>query len=179
MRRLSGLRYIHEARHGARGSLVQEGFAVLGIAVGVALLFASQVSSTSLTHAVAQLNGELVGSAQVQLKARGYEGVPERLLTEVRAAPGVRTASPVLERQVNLVGARGGRAAELFGIERGTFSGASVLRRFSAAQFSAVKAIALPTPFASEIGVGPYEGVRIQIGAKIIRSLARRKIARP
>jgi putative ABC transport system permease protein len=171
VRRLSGLRYIHEARHGARGSLIQEAFAVLGIAVGVALLFASQVSSTSLTHAVAQLNGELVGNAQVQLKARGYEGVSERLLAEVRAAPGVRNASPLLERQVNLVGARRERSAELIGIERGAFSGAPVLRRFSAAQFSNVKAIALPTPLSSEVGVGPYEGIHVQIGAKLVNTL--------
>ena len=45
--RLSGIRYIYEARLGARAVLVQEGFAILGIAVGVALLFASQISSTS------------------------------------------------------------------------------------------------------------------------------------
>ena len=81
MRRSTGLRYIYEARFGVGASLVQECFAVVGVAVGVALLFASQVASTSLTHAVAQLNTELVGSAQLQLKARGYEGVPEEVIT--------------------------------------------------------------------------------------------------
>ena len=45
---LSGIRYIYRARLGARAVLVQEGFAIVGIAVGVALLFASQISSTSL-----------------------------------------------------------------------------------------------------------------------------------
>ena len=42
---LSGIRYIYEARLGARAVLVQEGFAIVGIAVGVALLLASQISS--------------------------------------------------------------------------------------------------------------------------------------
>ncbi len=89
---LSGIRYIYEARLEARAVLVQEGFAILGIAVGVALLFASQVSSTSLTRSVAQLNSQLVGSAQVQLDARGPEGFQERLLGEVRRLPGVQVA---------------------------------------------------------------------------------------
>jgi putative ABC transport system permease protein len=89
---LSGIRYIYEARFEARAVLVQEVFAIIGIAVGVALLFASQVSSTSLTRSVAQLNSQLVGNAQVQLDARGPEGVSERLLGEVRGVPGVHVA---------------------------------------------------------------------------------------
>ena len=42
---LSGIRYIYEARLVTRAVVIQEAFAVLGIAVGVALLFASQVSA--------------------------------------------------------------------------------------------------------------------------------------
>ena len=46
--RLSNIAHLYLVRLKARVVLVQELFAVLGIAVGVALLFASQVASTSL-----------------------------------------------------------------------------------------------------------------------------------
>ncbi len=170
--RLSSIRYIYEARLGARAVFVQEGFAILGIAVGVALLFASQVSSTSLTRGVAQFNSQLVGSAQVQLKARGVEGVSERLLHEVRQAPGVKVALPVLERQVNLLGPHGERSVDLLGVEpRSVEASGPFLRRFSAHQLSSVQAIALPLPLAHEIGVRPLEVIRLQVGARFVETL--------
>ena len=170
--RLSGIRYIYEARVGARAVLIQEGFAILGIAVGVALLFASQVSSASLTHGVAQLNSQLIGNAQVQLKARGVEGVSDRLLREVRQAPGVKVAMPVLERQINLFGPRGERSVDLLGIEpQSVKASGPLLRRFSARQLSSVHAIALPLPLAHEIGAKPLEVIRLQVGARFVETL--------
>jgi putative ABC transport system permease protein len=169
---LSSLRYIYGARWGARAMLTQETFAVLGIAVGVALLFASQVSSTSLTRAAAQLNSQLIGSAQVQLKARGVEGVPEQLLGEVRRAPGVRSALPLLERQINVIGPHGERSVDLIGLEPKAVKLTNRLaRRLSARAISRVSAIALPAPIAQEIGVGPLEGLRVQIGARFANPL--------
>jgi putative ABC transport system permease protein len=176
LRVLSGLRYIYEARFGARASLIQEGFAVLGIAVGVALLFASQVSSTSLDHAVAQLNSQLVGRAQVQLKARGYEGVSDRLLEQVRSAPGVSRAYPLLERQTNLIGPYGERPIDLIGTEPSALSGSPLLRRFSPAQLASVRSsalpiIALPSPLASEVGARASGHVQLQVGARLVSTL--------
>jgi putative ABC transport system permease protein len=168
---LSGLRFIYEARLGARASLIQEGFAVLGIAVGVALLFASQVSSTSLTRSVAQLNSQLVGGAQVQLKARDYEGVSEQLLEQVRSAPGVSGAFSLLERQMNLLGPRGERPVELIGVEPNLAGTSPLLQRFSAAQLASVRAIALPSPLAGEVGVRAFGHVRLQVGAKFVRTV--------
>ena len=67
---------------------------------------------------VTQLNSQLVGSAQLQLDARGPEGFPERLLGEVRRVPGVQVALPILERQVNVIGPRGReRSVDLIGVE--------------------------------------------------------------
>lgn len=170
--RLSGLRYIYEARLGVGASLIQEGFAVLGIAVGVALLFASQVSSTSLTRAVAQLNSQLVGSSQVQLKARDVEGVPEQLLEQVRRAPGVTSASPILERQTNLIGAHGERPVDLIGIEPNALKAwGPLLRRFSGRQLASAKAIALPSSLAKEIHLHSLETVQLQVGAKYVETL--------
>ncbi len=166
------IRYIYEARFATRAVVVQEGFAVLGIAVGVALLFASQVSSSSLNGAVSQLNNQLVGSAQVQLKARSYQGVPERLLYEVRRAPGVRVALPILERQINVIGSHGERPALLIGVEPKAMKVSSKFdHRFSAEQLAHVPAIALPAPLDHEIGSGPLEAVRVQVGARFVKTL--------
>jgi putative ABC transport system permease protein len=170
--KLSGIRYIYEARLGARAVLVQEGFAILGIAVGVALLFASQVSSTSLARSAAQLNSQFVGSAQLQLEARGPEGFGEQLLGEVRHIPGVQVALPIFDRQVNVIGRRGERSADLIGVEpRSVRASGPLLRRFSARQLVNLRAVILPTPLASEVGVGALQTVKLQVGASFVESL--------
>jgi putative ABC transport system permease protein len=171
LRHLSGLRYIYEARLGARASLIQEGFAVLGIAVGVALLFASQVSSTSLTRSVTQLDSQLVGDAQLQLKARDFQGVSTRLVEQVQHAPGVTNAFPMLERQINLIGPDGERPVVLLGVEPNSSSGVPLLRRFSAAQLATVRAIGLPSQLATEVGARALTRVHVQVGAKFVRAL--------
>lgn len=169
---LSGILYIYRARLEARTVLVQEGFAILGIAVGVALLFASQVASTSLSQSTAQLTDEFVGSAQVQLEARGPEGVSEQLLHEVRHAPGVQVALPIFERQLNLIGRRAERSVDLIGVDpRWVRASGPLLKRFSAQQLAAQQAIALPVPLAAEVGAGPLEPVKLQIGARFSETL--------
>jgi putative ABC transport system permease protein len=172
MIRLSSIRYIYEAWLGSRAVRVQECFAILGIAVGMALLFASQVSSTSLARSETQLNTQLVGNAQLQLDARGPEGVGEGLLTQVRGASGVQVALPIYERQVNVIGARGERSVDLIGMDpHSVHASGSLLRRFSAHQLVSLRAIALPEPIAEEIGAGPLVQVKLQIGARRVETL--------
>lgn len=169
---LSGILYLYEIRLKSKTVLIQEAFAVLGIAIGVALLFASQIASTSLTSSVAQLNTQFVGSAQVQLEARGPEGVSERLLGEVNRQPGVQVALPVFDKQVNVVGGRGERSVYLIGVNpQQVRASGPLLRRFSARQLSGQHAIALPTPLANEIGVGPLQTAKLQIGANYVETL--------
>lgn len=166
MIRLSALRYVYEARLATRAVVLQEGFALAGIAVGVALFFASQVSASSLNHGVSQLNNQLVGNAQVQLKARSYQGVSEHMLTEVRAVRSVENALPIDERQVNLIGNRGERPVLLIGVEPAALKLSSKFdRRFSARQLARFHAIAVPAPLDHEIGDGPLESVHIQVGS--------------
>ncbi len=168
----SGIRYIYEARFEAKAVLVQEVFAILGIAVGVALLFASQVASTSLSHSASQLNGQLVGSAQVQLDSRGPEGFDEGLLVKVRRLPDVQVALPVFERQINVIGSGRERSVELVGMDpHSVRASGPLLRRFSANQLAALHAIALPAPLASEIGVGPLVPIKVEIGARTVETL--------
>ena len=169
---LSGILYIYRARLQAKAVLLQECFAILGIAVGVALLFASQIASASLTDSVAQLSSQLVGNAQVQLEARGPEGFPQRLLAEVKGAPGVESALPVFDRQMNIIGPHGERSIDLIGVEPNSIrTSNSLLHRFSAKQLSAQHAIALPTQLANEIGAGPLETVKMQVGASYVETL--------
>lgn len=165
--------WLYRARLRARAVLVQECFAILGIAVGVALLFASQVASTSLNHSVSQLTKEIVGATQYQLDSRGPGGFDESVLNEVRRVPGVKTAFPVLEQQANVIGPKGvQRSVDLIGTDPrfAHFTG-TLLRRFSAAQLAAQRAIALPAPLAAEIGVGPLQTMTIQIGARVEQTL--------
>ncbi len=168
--KLSGIRYIYEGHIGARSVLVQQGFAILGIAVGVALLFASQVSRTSLTRSVAQIASELVGSSQLQLGARGPEGFHESVLEEVRRQPGVQNALPVLERQVNVIGGAAERSVDLIGVEPASLRGSlPLLRHFSVRLLRHARGVALPAPLASEIDAGVL--VKLQIGGRFVESL--------
>jgi putative ABC transport system permease protein len=99
----ANLLYIYRSRLRSRNVVVQDACAVAGIAVGVGLLFAAQVASTSLTQSVQRLSRQLVGNTQYQLDARGPGGVDERILTEATHLPGVKIAIPVLEAQAQLV----------------------------------------------------------------------------
>src|ERR1700728_5455958 len=86
---------LHLYRVRLRARLLQECFAVVGIAAGVALLFASQVATQSLSSSVAQLSHGIVGKASLQLIARDQHGLPASMLGSVRAIPGVRAAAPL------------------------------------------------------------------------------------
>lgn len=169
---LSDILFLYRARLRARAVLVQECFAILGIAVGVALLFASQVASTSLSRSVAELSSQIVGNTQFQLDARGPGGFSETLLGEAQRVPGVRIALPVLEQQASVIGPSGERSVDLIGTDPqfARFAG-PLLRRFSATQLAAQRAIALPTPLAQAIGAGPLQAIKLQIGARIVNTL--------
>ena len=169
---LANILFLYRARLRARAVLAQEGFAIFGIAVGVALLFASQVASTSLSSSVTALDKQIVGRTQFQLQARGPDGFDERLLERVRRAPGVQTAFPILEQQANVIGPSGERSVDLIGADpRFASVGGALLRRFSAQQLAVQNAIALPAPLAGEIGAGSLVQIKLQIGARVVSIL--------
>ncbi len=174
--------YIYRARLRARLVLVQELLAVLGIAVGVALLFASQVASTSLDGSIQQLASGIVGRASLQMVARDPHGFPERLLEQVSRLPGVLGAAPVLEVRATVIGPRGSSAVDLIASEpRDVLAdhrsvGGSLLRRFSAAQLASLRVLALPAPVAAEIGVDSLQTVGLEIGASRLTALMGAKL---
>lgn len=170
---LSDILFLYRARLRVRAVLVQEAFAIVGISIGVALLFASQVASTSLTHSVQQLTNQTVGSAaKFQLDARGPAGVSGQLLQEARRIPGVRTALPVLEVQATVIGSTGRRSIDILGTSPSFahFDG-PLLRHFSDVRLEKAHAIALPAPLARSIGAGALERVQLQIGASVVHTL--------
>jgi putative ABC transport system permease protein len=168
---LASIRFLYAGHIKARSVLVQLAFATFGVAVGVALLFGSQISSTSLTHSAAELSTtELVGTSQVQLDARGPEGFSEGVLEEVRRQPGVQSTFPVLERQVNVIGSSGERSVDLIGVEPAALrTTIPLLRQFSANLLRHAQGVALPEPLASEINAGAV--VRLQVGAQFVNTL--------
>ena len=83
---LSGLRFFYRER--LRHQAIEELFAGLGIAVAVALLFAVTVASQSITSSAEEVNRALIGPANLQLRSRGPEGLPEGMLGRVESSRG-------------------------------------------------------------------------------------------
>jgi putative ABC transport system permease protein len=170
--RLYDIAHLYRVRLKARSVAVQEGFVVVGIAVGVALLFASQVASTSLDGSVRQLTSGVIGQSQYQLKARSTQGFDGQLLGRVQRIAGVRAAIPVLEREVNLTGPKGSAPVDLIATDpHYVHLAGTLLRHFSVRQLAGQQALALPAPIASAIGAGSLEPIKVQIGAQIAPSL--------
>jgi putative ABC transport system permease protein len=181
---LGEILFIYRARLRERTVAVQELLAVLGIAVGVALLFASQVASTSLDGSVRQLSKQLVGTMQYQLDARGPEGVSERVVGEAHSLPGVRAALPLLEQEASVIGPDGRASVDLIGADpRFASIGGPLLRHFNARQLAFFQqAIALPAPIAAAIGAGPPlvpSSTLEHTGSRAARSSRRGPTSRP
>jgi putative ABC transport system permease protein len=156
---------VHLSRVRLRARWVQELLAVVGIAVGVALLFAASVANTSLIGSVTQLQSGLVGDARLQLVARGPDGFSEGLLRKVQDTPGVSSAAPVLETYATVVGPKGERPVVLVGADpRFARLGGPLLRRFTATELAQQKALALPSPIAAQVGAGFGQRVTLDIG---------------
>lgn len=168
--RLSNIVRLYRVR--LRSRVVQELFAVLGIAVGVALLFSSQIASTSLDGAVQQLTEGIVGKMRFQLTARDPHGFDARLLGKVQRIPGVLAAVPVLEASADVIGPSGSQSVDLVGTEpRLAYLGGALARRLGTSQLGRARVFMLPAPIAQSIGASSLEPVKIEIGASKASSL--------
>jgi putative ABC transport system permease protein len=167
--RLSSIAHLYRVRLKARVVLVQELLAVLGLAVGVALLFASQVASSSLNGSVRQLTDGIVGQSQYQLTARDPYGFGERMLGEVQRLPGVQSAIPVLDERVSVIGPTGQEAVDLIaGDPRYVNDAGPLLRHFRYAILADQRALALPEPVAQAIGASSLQQIKLQTGASVV-----------
>jgi putative ABC transport system permease protein len=112
--RVSMLLFLYRRR--LRAHPLQELLAGVGIAVGVALVFGVLIANASLTGSVEKLVRGLSGSARLALVARSADGFPEQLTARVRRLPGVLLATPVLRRNMTIVGPHGRQAIQLIGV---------------------------------------------------------------
>jgi putative ABC transport system permease protein len=155
--------FIFQARLKSRTVLIQEGLAVLGIAIGVALLFASQVASQSLDSSVRDLTRQLVGGTQYQIDARGSTAFPEALAKKVQATPGVQAALPLLYQPSTIVGPHGRDSVTLIGVDpQFAKLGGSIARKFSGREIARQRVIALPKPLANAIGIEAFQDAYLQ-----------------
>ena len=144
----------HLYRVRLRARLLQECFAIVGIAAGVALLFSSQVASSSLLSSVAQLSRGIVGHASLQLLARDPHGMAQGTLAQVRAIPGVAAAAPLLEASAEARGPHGSESLELVGADASLSKlDGALVRHTTLEPFAGVGAILLPSPVAARLGV--------------------------
>lgn len=153
-----------------RARIVAELLALVGIAAGVALVFAALVANASLSSTVRALTGGIVGDASVQLVARGPAGMPASLTERVRGLDGVRAASPLVEQRANVAGPDGRASVTLVGGDPSFAElGGPLVRRFAADELAAMRAVALPEGLADRIGAGLFAPVAIETGAGTTR----------
>jgi putative ABC transport system permease protein len=169
--RLSSIARLYRVRIRAR--LTQELFAVLGIAIGVSLLFSSQVANTSLNGSVERLTNGIVGQMSLQLAARDSHGFEERLLGEVQRLPGVQAAVPVLEQNVNVVGPSGQESVDLVGTDpRLARLGGGIARNVNELGLGArARVFTLPSEIAERIGATSIRSITLQLGSGSKRAL--------
>ncbi len=148
---------IHLYRVRLRARALQEFFAVVGIAAGVGLLFASQIASSSLSSSVGKLNSGIVGRATLQVTARDPHGFDERVLTQVRHLQGVRLAAGLIEANANAVGPKGSESVQLVGADSTLAElGGALVKRAALTPFAGLGAVVLPAPVAKTIGVTAF-----------------------
>ena len=166
------LNALHLYRVRLRARFLQECFAIVGIAAGVALLFASQVSSSSLQSSVAQLSRGIAGNATLQLLARDPHGFPESTLALVRKIHGVRVAAPLLEAGANAIGPKGSASVELIGADSSLAElGGSLVRHTALTPFGGIGAVVLPAPLSQRIGVKKFgQEVTLQLAGRTVQA---------
>jgi putative ABC transport system permease protein len=162
---LRNLLYFYRRRLRAR--LVQELLALVGIAVGVALLFAAQVSSVSLRSSMDEVASGSIGRAQLQLEARGPHGFAESLTREIEQVPGVRLVAPSLQAQANLKVGGKERAVRVIAADtRMAKLGGALLHRHDAETLENIGGMALAASVARGLGVRLGDEVTLQVGGR-------------
>jgi putative ABC transport system permease protein len=168
--RVSSIVRLYRVRLRAR--IMQELFAVLGIAIGVALLFASQVANTSLDASVERLSGGIVGQMRFELAARDRHGFDEQLVSQVERLRGVQAVAPVFQQSANVVGPTGERSVELVGADpRLARLGGSIARHLSNVPLSGARVFTVPASVARDVGIASIRPVTLEIGSRASQAL--------
>lgn len=150
-----------------RAHPLQELLAVVGIAVGVALVFAVQVANTSVAGSVEQLVHGLVGRAQLQVTARDADGFSAATAERIAHVAGVTATAAVVDVRIGLRGPDGSATATLIGGNRDLVRlGGTLLGEFASPHLRLSQAIALPRPLAHTLGVAADGEVALSAGGR-------------
>jgi putative ABC transport system permease protein len=146
---------------------VQELLAVAGIAVGVALLYAGMVATSSLSGPVRQLNHGIVGDAQLQLVARGQDGFPDSLYRQASHLPGIGRAAPVLQAPASIAGPHGRRSLTIYASDpRIVHLRGPLVQGFTATDLAEQEAVAVTTSTADALGLHTGDLTQLQIAGR-------------
>ncbi|MHB8492905.1 MAG: ABC transporter permease, partial [Solirubrobacteraceae bacterium] len=150
---------------------LRELMAILGVAAGVALLFAVQVAHRSITGSFEEVTHGVAGRATLEVVSRGPEGFNEGVSEEVERMPAVKAAAPILQQPIVAVGPRGRRALTLVGANEqvGALNGRLTLQFQRVGESSHRGLILLTEPTARAIGVHPGEVVTILVAGRTER----------
>jgi putative ABC transport system permease protein len=139
-------------RRRLRARRVQELLALVGIAVGVALLYSVQVSSTSLSGSVEQLTEGLFGKAQWQLVARSTEGLDQGTVRVLARNRDVRAAVPVIQVPASVTGPADSTSVTIFAAGGGLRALGGDVSRFETV-YRGVRMAMVPRAVADAVGV--------------------------
>ncbi len=155
-------------RRNLRVQPLRELMAVIGVAAGVALLFAVQIANTSITGAFEEVEHGVAGRARLEVATRSPEGFGENIEEQVAGMAGVQATAPLLEQQIVVVGPKASRALTLIGAdERLAALGGKLISHFERyAEASQRGLIVVTQPTAQAIGAKPGSVVAIKIGER-------------
>ncbi len=140
---------------------------VLGVALGVAALVGIRLVSESVSHSFRRTLERMAGKAVLQI-TNGDVGVPEELLEEVKAVPGVKVAAPSVQGYLSTIDL-GGERPYVLGID---LLADQELRDYQSGGSEAVvedplvflaqpDSIALTTPFLERRGLAAGDRLRV------------------
>jgi putative ABC transport system permease protein len=137
-----------------RRHLVQELLAGIGVAIAVALVFATIVAAGSVSGSSTQAVRTVIGPATLQLHARSEEGISGALLREAQRLPGVLAAGSLLEATATLRAPNGRTATiDLAGAGTSLVFLDGLVHTIPAATLSA-QGIGLSSRTAGELAIG-------------------------
>ena len=90
------------AWRGLRARPLRTVLTTIGVALGVAVLFAGLATNAGIESAVDRSVAAIVGRADLRVSAFGESGLPPVTLDSIRGTPGVEIAAPALERRTYL-----------------------------------------------------------------------------
>ncbi len=141
-----------------RRHLVQELLAGIGVAIAVALVFATSLAAGSVSASSTQAVRTVIGPATLQLHARSGEGIGGALLRAAQRLPGVLAAGSLLEATATLRAPNGRTATvDLAGAGTSLVFLDGLVRTIPTATLSA-QGIGLSSRTAGELAIGGGAG---------------------